>query len=72
MQLSQKIFFTLAIICLISTAYGKQKTAKDKVVEGATHIKDTVADKVTDGVKTGAKLATDGAKVAADAAKTAG
>jgi hypothetical protein len=83
MQILGKLLLLIFVGCYISTAYGKQKTVKDNVVEQATHIKDTVVeqathfkdnvvDTVSDGVTTGAKFAAEGVKVASDAAKTAG
>jgi hypothetical protein len=68
MQILGKLLLSIVIVCYISTAYGKQKTVTDTVVEGATHLKDNVVEGAThlkDNV-------VDGAKVAADAAKTAG
>ena len=76
MQTQGRLVFVLAIVCLVSTTYGKEKPVKDSILEGAAHVKDAVVDTVSDGVKTGAKLASDGikvgAKVASDTAKTAG
>jgi hypothetical protein len=65
MQILGKILLLIVAVCYISTAYGKQKNVKDTVVEQATQIKDKVVKTVSDGAKTGAK-------VAGDAAKTAG
>ena len=45
-------------------SYIKQKNVKDTVVEQATHVKDNVVNTVSDGVKTGAKVASDAAKTA--------
>lgn len=53
-----KILLVIFISCYVLTINAKSKTLQDSVVEGATNIKDTVAD----GVKTGAKVATDAAK----------
>lgn len=53
----RQIFFVLVVVCCLTTSSAKTKTVKDSVVDGATQIKDTVAD---------------GVKVAADAAKNAG
>lgn len=72
MQILGKLFLLLAVVCLTSTAYGKEKTVKDTVVEQATQIKDNVVDKVSDGVKKAAEGVKVGSKVASDAAKTAG
>ena len=72
MQILGKLLLLFAIVCYISTAYGKEKTVKDTVVEQATQIKDNVVDKVSDGVKIAAEGVRAGSKVASDAAKTAG
>jgi len=54
MQTFNKILLFIVVICYISTAFGKQKTVKDTVSEGVK--------KATDGVKVGAKVASDAAK----------
>jgi hypothetical protein len=60
MQIFGKILLLIVAVCYISTVYGKEKNVRDTVV-------DTVSDgvkKATDGVKVGAKVATDAAKTA--------
>jgi hypothetical protein len=52
MQILGKVLLLIVLACYVSA---KSKTVKDTVVDGATHLKDNVVD----GVKTGAKLATD-------------
>jgi len=65
MQILGKLLLLIVVVCYISTAYGKPKNVQNTVVEQATKIKDNVVKTVSDGAKTGAK-------VAGDAAKTAG
>ncbi|CAF3195125.1 unnamed protein product [Rotaria socialis] len=55
MKISGKILLLIVFVCYISTAYGRQKT-----------IKDTVIDTVSASAKSGAKLATDTTKTAGD------
>lgn len=67
-----KILFFIVLLCYVSISDAKSKTVQENIVDGATHVKDNVVkeavevkEKLSDGVKTGAK-------VAADAAKNAG
>jgi hypothetical protein len=61
MQILGKVSLLFVVVCYISTAYGKEKT-----------VRDTVVDTVSDGVKTAKDGVKVGAKHASDAAKTAG
>ncbi len=58
MQILGKVLLLIVLACYVSIINAKSKTVKDTVVDGATHLKDNVVD----GVKTGAKLATDAGK----------
>ncbi len=54
MQVLGKILLLIVVACYVTTIYAESNT----VVDGATHIKDTVSD----GVETGAKVTTDAVK----------
>jgi predicted phage-related endonuclease len=74
MQILGKLLLSIVVVCYISTAYGKHKTVKDNVVEGATHLKDNVVEGAThlkDNVVDGAKVAADAASSAATGAAKA-
>jgi hypothetical protein len=58
MQTLGNILLLIFVGCYVSTICAKSNTVADTVIDGATHIKDTVSD----GVKTGAKVAADVAK----------
>lgn len=69
MQTLGKLLFVLVLLCYIATSDAKSKTVQENIVDGATHLKDNVVkeaaevkETLSDGVKTGAKVAADAAK----------